>query len=206
MNRYRTRMICGLLVAVFSLATWGTAAALAQERDRPSDRAEARRDAANVPAALRHWIEGLPPEVRRSAVARLRNMPERRRRAFFRRFSRMSDAQRHELKAKFERQGERRRDDLRGDLARRDQRGVRDHYQRMTPAERRRFRAQANRWRDMKPTERDRMRRRLDHFSGLPPAEQEALVERSFPDSSPAERARKLRQLRSAATPERDSP
>lgn len=207
MTRHAMRALCVFLAAVFLAVVWGSASAFAQDRDRPVDRPTDRpglqRGPDQAPASLREWLEALPPELRRSAISRLRNMPEPRRRAFFRRWSRMSDVQRLEFQTRLEHQGQRRLDDLASDLARGDRKGVREHYRRMTPAERRHFRAQMNKWRDMKPRERDAMRRRLNVFRGLSDTEQKALVERSFPGASPPERARKLEQLRAAARAQR---
>ncbi len=185
--------------AVVALTMVGVvAAATPAEAERPADESVAQADrvpeAEGAPASLRAWLEDLPRDQRRGALARIRHMPEARRRAFFRRWDHLSDAQRSGLQARLERRLHDRRGELHG-----NRKGVREHYERLTPAERGRFRAKAHRWRDMKPSERARMRHRLEHFSSLSEAEQEALIERSFPNASPEERARKLIQLRSAA-------
>jgi hypothetical protein len=189
------RFLAAAMLVVTLALTFGVTASFAQDRGGPGANAAA----ADVPPALRDWIEGMPPELRESALARLRNLPPHRRRAFFRRYERMSEPQRRMFETRLERKEERRLRDFRGDIARGDRRGVREHYRRMAPAERRQFRARVGRWQDMKADDREAMRARLERFRGLSEAEQEALVERSFPDASERERAHKLEQLRRAA-------
>lgn len=141
-----------------------------------------------LPASVRSWIQDLPPDLRAPARERLRRMPERRRRAFVHRFERMSEGQRAELAERLVERHRRWSDHALG-----------KRFLEMTPRERRRFRAHQERWREMPAAERQVMRQRLERFRALSPVEQETLVERSFPDAGPAERARKLEQLRAAS-------
>ena len=201
MTRNRTRTLWApsvVFFAFFVLGALGVSSAVAQDRDS-EDRPHLGRDAAELPDSLREWIEDLPPEQRAPAARRIRHMPEQRREAFIRRWSRMSESERAEFAARMGQRGQRRMHGRGGELSRKDHRAVREHYRRMTPAERRRFRGHMDRWRDMPPRERAGMRHRLDRFRRLAPAEQEAMVERSFPDATPEERAKKLDQLRAAA-------
>jgi hypothetical protein len=189
MRRDLIRQRTASLSLVIALILGSAGGALAQEHDGAgSDRvlqADELPEVGDPPESLRVWLLSLRPDERRGAVSRLRQMPVPRRRAFFRRWNSMSEEQRIDLQERLEHRPDHRT-------------GARKRVDRMTPAERRRFRAKASRWEDMKPRERAKMRRRLERFSRLSESEQEALVERSFPDAGPEERAQKLRELRAA--------
>lgn len=151
----------------------------------------------DTPGSLRHFVDGLSPEVRDAARRRLDALGVEERRHFYERWNALPEGQRRRVERRLR---ERASEQLRH---RKDRRALEERYESMSSEQRRHFRKEMQRWKRMPPEKRRVMRERLDRFKGLTPEQQRKIVDRKFHGRSAAERQQILQRLQRAGRVDR---